>query len=146
MKNFQKSAGEKCKFRPSERGLKCFGHVSDRFWILFRVFQTVFRIKLKFFGGSFVLQACRPNVLSCSQRNYVLAFGLRSRWAATEVSRALRARVSRACTRECPRKRGYVRGSVPQSFLGFPRPMPLCRPSKSTYKEIPERVRTEWRP
>ena len=27
----------------------------------FRVFQTVFRIDLKFFGGSFVLQTCRPN-------------------------------------------------------------------------------------
>ena len=29
--------------------------------ILFRVFQTVFRIDLKFFGGKFVLHACRPN-------------------------------------------------------------------------------------
>ena len=27
----------------------------------FRVFQTVFRVKLKLFGGNFALQVCRPN-------------------------------------------------------------------------------------
>ena len=55
-----KSAGE--IFLSGLRGAK---NVSNAFRIvfriLFRVFQTVFRIdKKKTFGGSFVLQTCRP--------------------------------------------------------------------------------------
>ena len=34
-------------------GAQLFGHVSDRFPILFRFFQTVFRVKLEFFRGQF---------------------------------------------------------------------------------------------
>ena len=47
-----------------------FGHVSDRFQILLRVFQTVFRVELKNFGGSFVLQACRPSKQTLTQNYY----------------------------------------------------------------------------
>ena len=61
---------EKCQgtmFKRPEKGLKLkmFGHVTCRIvvWIVFRVFQTVFRIKCKKIRGSFVLQACRPNKL-----------------------------------------------------------------------------------
>ena len=47
---------EKCRviklWRP-ERGLRIFGHVSDRFRILFRVLQTVLRVKLLYFRGQF---------------------------------------------------------------------------------------------
>ena len=47
-------------------GLRGANNLSNTSWIVFRVFfrgfQTVFRIDLKVFGGSFVLQTCRPNV------------------------------------------------------------------------------------
>ena len=43
-----------------ERGLNCFGRVSDRFSDLFSRFQTVFRIALKVFRGQFRSAAMPP--------------------------------------------------------------------------------------
>ena len=50
-------------------GLRGAKNISVAFRIVYRiffcVFQTVFRIDVKFFGGSFVLQTCRPKGLGC---------------------------------------------------------------------------------
>ena len=51
-------------FKRPERGYKFFGRVSDRFSDPFLRFSNRFSYRfLKFFGGSFVLQTCRPNTL-----------------------------------------------------------------------------------
>ena len=60
LKSALKSAGE--IFLSGLRGAK---HLSVAFRIVFRIFffaffQTVFRVDLKVFGGSFVLQTCHP--------------------------------------------------------------------------------------
>ena len=61
----------KCRwniFKRPERGSKCFGHVSDRFSDPFSRFSNRFSYHFKkLFGGSFVLQACRPNKLGHKQ-------------------------------------------------------------------------------
>ena len=57
---------EECRWETAKRrerglNLKFFGHVSDRFRILFRVFQTIFRIDLSSFRGQFLSADVQPN-------------------------------------------------------------------------------------
>ena len=60
---------EKCRwniFKRPERGYKFFGRVSDHFSNPFSPFFKPFFVSiLKFFGGSFVLQTCRPKFYAC---------------------------------------------------------------------------------
>ena len=52
-----------------EEGLNTFWTHFGSFFLFFRVFQTLFCIKLSFFfffGGSFVLQTCHPNFAYCT--------------------------------------------------------------------------------
>ena len=52
-------------FKQQERSLKCFGDVSGRFSDpLSLFFVALFVLDSTFSGGNFVLQTCRPNMLS----------------------------------------------------------------------------------
>ena len=67
------SAGEKFLSGP-EKALKIVGHVSDRFSDLFLRGFEPFSCQNQKFGGNFVLQACRPNMMQTAKRIYDFQF------------------------------------------------------------------------